>query len=125
MNDPRTITIAGLGIAVLADPDIVYNLDGITVKRSMPYWEASAYCQALGPGWRMPTAGEMRVLQSLNQLHVCGLYYRGYYWVGKDPNNPGDPNHAYVFNMQEESNPWFAESARSFLVRPVKDIKDK
>jgi hypothetical protein len=91
----------------------------------MPYWQASAHCQALGPGWRLPTFMEMTAIRGLNDLGVGKINSMQYYWVGKDPSNPGDPNYAYVFNSSLKANPWYTETTKSFRVVPVKDIKDK
>ena len=114
MNKSRTITITGLGIVVSTE-EIVY----------MNYWQASGYCQSLGPGWRLPTVMEMTVIRALNDLGVGFANTMQYYWVGKDPSNPGDPNYAHVFNTEAQSNPWYTQSTKNFRAIPVKDIRDK
>ena len=107
------IILRTLGLAIGdSGPDQTY----------MTYWEASAYCQTLGEGWRLPTEGELRVVQSLGHLGVGEVNMSWYYWVGKTPQEMGDVNWAYCFKMTQEANPWGTESTKKFKCLPVKTI---
>ncbi len=81
----------------------------------MDWFDAQKACASLGPGWRLPTQDELKILYQ-NKDKIGG-FARSYYWSSTEADSSSAWEHNFndgLQNFSSKGNPTYVRAIRAF-----------